>query len=123
MTNEARIKNRDRLDLELGNAIADFDRETVITLLEKAGVSCGRINDIAEVFDDPQVQARGLRIDQRRSDNSPISSTAFPAKLSETPAHYHSAPPLLGEHNDDVLRQWADLSEEAIAALRSNKVI
>ncbi len=123
MTNEARIKNRDRLDLELGNAIADFDRETVITLLEKAGVSCGPINDIAEVFDDPQVQARGLRINQRRSDNSPISSTAFPAKLSETPAHYHRAPPLLGEHNDDVLRQWVDLSEEAISALRSNKVI
>ncbi len=123
MTNEARIKNRDRLDLELGKAIADFDRETVITLLERAGVSCGPINDIAEVFDDPQVQARGLRIDQKRSDNSPISSTAFPAKFSETPAHYHSAPPLLGEHNDDVLRQWADLSDEAIAALRSNKVI
>jgi len=123
MTNEARIKNRDRLDTELGNAIAAFDRETVITLLEKAGVSCGPINDIAEVFDDPQVQARGLRIDQRRSDNSPISSTAFPAKLSETPAQYHSAPPLLGEHNDDVLRQWADLSDEAITALRSAKVI
>ena len=123
MTNEARIKNRDRLDTELGDAIAAFDRETVIRLLEQAGVSCGPINDIAEVFDDPQVQARGLRIDQRRSDNSPISSTAFPAKLSETPAHYHSAPPLLGEHNDEVLRQWADLSDEAIAALRSAKVI
>ena len=123
MTNEARIKNRDRLDTELGNAIAAFDRETVIGLLEQAGVSCGPINDIAEVFDDPQVQARGLRIDQRRSDNSPISSTAFPAKLSETPAHYHSAPPLLGEHNDEVLRQWADLSDEVIAALRSAKVI
>ena len=117
------MKNRDRLDLELGNAVAAFDRETVITLLEKAGVSCGPINDIAEVFNDAQVRARGLRIDQQRSDNSPISSTAFPAKLSETPAYYHSAPPLLGEHNDDVLRQWADLSEEAIAALRSNKVI
>lgn len=123
MTNEARIKNRDRLDTELGDAIAAFDRETVIRLLEQAGVSCGPINDIAEVFDDPQVQARGLRIDQRRSDNSPISSTAFPAKLSETPAHYHSAPPLLGEHNDEVLRQWVDLSDEAIAALRSAKVI
>jgi len=123
MTNEARIKNRDRLDTELGDAIAAFDRETVIRLFEQAGVSCGPINDIAEVFDDPQVQARGLRIDQRRSDNSPISSTAFPAKLSETPAHYHSAPPLLGEHNDEVLRQWADLSDEVIAALRSAKVI
>ena len=123
MTNEARIENRDRLDAELGKAIAAFDRETVIAMLEKAGVSCGPINDIAEVFDDPQVQARGLRVDQRRSDNSPISSTAFPAKLSETPAQYHSAPPLLGEHIDDVLRQWAGLSDEAIAALRSNKVI
>ncbi len=122
-TNEARIKNRDHLDSELGKAIADFDRETVIAMLEKAGVSCGPINDIAEVFDDPQVQARGLRVDQRRSDNSPISSTAFPAKLSATPAKYHRAPPLLGEHNDDVLRQWAGLSDEAIAALRSNKVI
>ena len=123
MTNEARIKNRDRLDTELGNAVAAFDRERVIKLLEKAGVSCGPINDIAEVFNDPQVQSRGLRIDQQRSDNSPISSTAFPAKLSETPAHYHSAPPLLGEHNDDVLRQWADLSDEAIEAFRSKKVI
>ena len=123
MTNEARIENRERLDGELGKAIAAFDRETVIAMLEKAGVSCGPINDIAEVFDDPQVQARGLRVDQRRSDNSPISSTAFPAKLSATPAQYHSAPPLLGEHNDDVLRQWAGLSDEAIAALRSDKVI
>ena len=123
MTNEGRIENRDRLDTELGKAIATFDRETVIATLEKAGVSCGPINDIAEVFDDPQVQARGLRVDQRRSDNSPISSTAFPAKLSATPAQYHSAPPLLGEHNDDVLRQWAGLSDEAIAALRSDKVI
>ena len=123
MTNESRIENRDRLDTELGKAIAVFDRETVIATLEKAGVSCGPINDIAEVFDDPQVQARSLRVDQRRSDNSPISSTAFPAKLSETPAQYHSAPPLLGEHNDDVLRQWAGLSDEAIAALRSDKVI
>ena len=123
MTNEGRIEIRERLDTELGKAIATFDRETVIATLEKAGVSCGPINDIAEVFNDPQAQARGLRVDQRRSDNSPISSTAFPAKLSETPAQYHSAPPLLGEHNNDVLRQWADLSDEAITALRSNKVI
>jgi crotonobetainyl-CoA:carnitine CoA-transferase CaiB-like acyl-CoA transferase len=123
MTNEGRIENRERLDTELGKAIATFDRETVIATLEKAGVSCGPINDIAEVFDDPQVHARGLRVDQRRSDNSSISSTAFPAKLSATPAQYHSAPPLLGEHNDDVLRQWAGLSDEAIAALRSDKVI
>jgi len=123
MTNEARILNREAVDAALAEAIAAHDRQTVIAMLEKAGVSCGPINDIAEVFDDPQVQARGTRVDQRRSDGSPISSTAFPAKLSKTPAQYHSAPPLLGEHNDDVLRQWADLSDAAIAALRNDRII
>ena len=104
-------------------AIAAFDRETVIGMLENAGVSCGPINDISEVFDDEHVQARGMRIDQYRSDHSPISSTAFPAKLSKTPAHYHTAPPLLGEHNDDVLRDWGGLSDQAIAALRAARAI
>jgi crotonobetainyl-CoA:carnitine CoA-transferase CaiB-like acyl-CoA transferase len=88
-------------------------------MLEKAGVSCGPINDISEVFDDAHVQARGMRIDQHRSDNSLISTTAFPAKLSATPARYDSAPPLLGEHNNDVLKDWAGLSDAAIAALHA----
>ena len=122
-TNEARIENRDALDAELGNAVAAWDRQTVITMLEKAGVSCGPINDISEVFDDAHVQARGMRIDQHRSDNSLISTTAFPAKLSATPARYDSAPPLLGEHNDDVLKDWAGLSDAAIAALRAARAI
>jgi crotonobetainyl-CoA:carnitine CoA-transferase CaiB-like acyl-CoA transferase len=122
-TNEARIENRDALDTELGNAVAAWDRQTVITMLEKAGVSCGPINDISEVFDDAHVQARGMRIDQYRSDNSVISTTAFPAKLSATPARYESAPPLLGEHNDDVLKDWAGLSDAAIAALRAARAI
>jgi len=119
MSNEARIENRDELDTELSKAIASFDRETVISMLEDAGVSCGPINDISEVFDDEHVQARGMRVDQHRSDSSLISSTAFPAKLSKTPAQYHTAPPLLGEHNDDVLKDWVRLSDQAIAALRA----
>ena len=123
VTNEARIVNRDALDAELGNAVAARDRQTVITMLETAGVSCGPINDISEVFDDAHVQARGMRIEQHRSDNSLISTTAFPAKLSATPARYDSAPPLLGEHNDDVLKDWAGLSDAAIAALRAARAI
>jgi len=122
-TNEARIGSRDRLDSELGAVIAKMARSQVIAMLESAGVSCGPINNIAEVFDDVHVQARGARIDQKRSDGSAISTTAFPAKLSETPAHYHTAPPLLGEHNDDVLKEWGNLSDDAIERLRDTKVI
>ncbi len=123
MSNESRIKNREALDIELGKAIAAFDRATLISMLEEAGVSCGPINDISEVFDDPHVQARGLRVDQKRYDNSSISSVAFPAKLSETPAHYYAAPPLLGEHTDDVLKDWVGLSDRAIAELRGTRTI
>ena len=123
MSNETRVENRDKLDAELGKAIAAFDRKTVIGMLERAGVSCGPINDISEVFGDVHVRARGMRVDQYGPDSSRISSTAFPVKLSKTPAHYHTAPPLLGEHNDDVLKDWVGLSDQAIAALRDARAI
>ncbi len=122
-TNEARIKNRDRLDGLLGEVIAKMDRATVIDTLEAAAVSCGPINNIDEVFADPHVQARGAQIDQFREDGSRISSTAYAAKLSETPAQYRKAPPRLGADNDQVLREWAGLSGDEIAVLRSKKVI
>ena len=91
--------------------------------LETAGVSCGPINDIAEVFADPHVRARGARIDQQREDGSQISSTAFAAKLGVTPAQYHTAPPRLGQHNEQVMREWAGLGADAVAALRAAKVM
>ena len=122
-TNEARILNRDRLDAMLGEVIGGMDRATVIAKLEAAAVSCGPINSIAEVFDDPHVVARGARIDQQRDDGSLVSTTAYAAKLGVTPAQYRSPPPRLGEHTNEVLRDWADLPEDAIAALRSAGVI
>ena len=75
------------------------------------------------MFADPHVQARGARIDQWRKDGSKISTTAFAAKLSLTPAQYRITPPRLGEHSDQVIAEWADMSPEAIAALRNAKVI
>jgi crotonobetainyl-CoA:carnitine CoA-transferase CaiB-like acyl-CoA transferase len=122
-TNEARIKNRDRLDVTLGDIISKMDRQQLIETLEAAGVSCGPINDIAEVFADPHVQARGARIDQWRDDGSQISTTAYAAKLSLTPAQYYTTPPRLGEHSDQIIAEWADMSPAAIAALRDAKVI
>ena len=122
-SNEARIKNRDRLDTMLGDIIAKLDRVQVIDKLETAGVSCGPINNIAEVFADPHVKARGARIDQQREDGSQISSTAFGAKLGVTPAQYRTAPPRLGQHNDQVMQEWAGLGADAVAALRAAKVM
>ncbi|MBL6595894.1 MAG: CoA transferase [Candidatus Puniceispirillum sp.] len=122
-SNEARIKNRDRLDAMLGDIIATLDRAEVINKLETAGVSCGPINDIAEVFADPHVKARGARIDQMRADGSQISTTAYAARLGVTPAQYRTPPPRLGEHNDQVITEWAGLTVDEIAALRVAKVM
>ena len=122
-SNEARIKNRDRLDAMLGDIIATLDRAEVINKLETAGVSCGPINDIAEVFADPHVKARGARIDQMRDDGSQISTTAYAARLGVTPAQYRTPPPRLGEHNDQVITEWAGLTADEIAALRVAKVM
>ena len=122
-SNEARIKNRNRLDTMLGDIIVKLDRVQVIDKLEIAGVSCGPINDIAEVFADPHVRARGARIDQQREDGSQISSTAFAAKLGVTPAQYRTAPPRLGQHNDQVMQEWAGLGADKVAALRAAKVM
>ena len=122
-TNEARIKNREQLDATLASIIVKMDRQQLIETLEAAGVSCGPINNISEVFADRHVQARGARIDQWRKDGSKVSTTAFAAKLSLTPAQYRAAPPRLGEHSDQVIAEWADMSPEEIAALRNAKVI
>lgn len=122
-TNEARIKNRDWLDAALGEIIVKMDRQQLIETLEAAGVSCGPINNIAEVFADPHVRTRGARIDQWREDGSKVSTTAFAAKLSLTPAQYRITPPRLGEHSDQIITEWTDMSPAAIAALRNAKVI
>ncbi len=111
-TNEARIKNRDRLDQMLGEIIARLDRATVIKMLETAEVSCGPINSLAEIFDDPHVKARGTRVDQIRFDGSKVSTVAYPAKLALTPAQYRNPPPRLGEHNSEVFSDWLELKGE-----------
>jgi crotonobetainyl-CoA:carnitine CoA-transferase CaiB-like acyl-CoA transferase len=94
-----------------------------IGLLEQAGVPCGPINDLAQVFADPQVQARGLRLDLPNSLGSLTPQVASPLRLSGTPVEYRTAPPLLGEHTRAVLQRLLDLDEPSLARLQAAGVI
>jgi len=94
-----------------------------LAALELVGVPCGPINDLAAVFADPQVLARGLRIDLPNSLGGTTPQVASPLRLSATPVHYRNAPPLLGEHTEQVLQQWLDLSLEQIDQLRQAGVL
>ena len=122
-SNKARVAHRAELIPLLRQATVFKTTAEWITLLEAAGVPCGPINDLAQVFADPQVQARGLRLDLPNSLGSTTPQVASPLRLSETPVEYRNAPPLLGEHTEQVLTQQLGLNAEQIAALREAGVL
>ena len=94
-----------------------------VALLEQAGVPCGPINDLAQVFADPQVKSRGLQLEMSHPLAGSVPQVASPIRLSETPVEYRKAPPLLGEHSEAVLQQLVGLSFEKILSLRQSGVI
>ncbi|MOA42310.1 Succinyl-CoA:(R)-benzylsuccinate CoA-transferase subunit BbsF [compost metagenome] len=94
-----------------------------IAALEPAGVPCGPINDLAQVFADPQVIARGLRLELPHPLAGVVPQVASPIRLSATPVEYRNAPPLLGEHTDVVLGELLGLDAAALAELRARQVI
>jgi crotonobetainyl-CoA:carnitine CoA-transferase CaiB-like acyl-CoA transferase len=122
-TNKARVAHRKEL-VPLIRQVTVF-RTTAewVALLEKAGVPCGPINDLGQVFSDPQVLARGLRIDMPHPLAGSVPQVASPIRLSETPVAYRKAPPLLGEHSEAVLQALLGLSFEKILSLRQSGVI
>jgi len=122
-TNPQRVANRDVLVPILAEMVKRFGKGEWIDKLEAAGVPCGPINSLDEVFDNEQVQARGLRVDLPHPSAGTVKLVGSPVKMSATPPKAASHPPLLGEHTEAVLRDVLDLSAEQIAALRTRGVI
>ncbi|WP_457978784.1 CoA transferase [Ectopseudomonas composti] len=122
-TNKARVAHRAELIPLLRQATVFKTTAQWIKQLETAGVPCGPINDLQQVFADPQVQARGLRLDLPNALGSSTPQVASPLRLSATPVAYCSAPPLLGQHTEALLRRLLDMSEGQVAELREAGVI
>jgi formyl-CoA transferase len=94
-----------------------------VDALDAAKVPCGPINDIAHALADPQVPARGMRIDLPHALAGTVPLVANPIRLSQTPASYVRPPPLLGEHTDEVLQGLLRMSTADIARLRAAGVV
>ncbi len=118
-TNRLRIANRELLVGMLAAIMRQGRRDEWIAKLEAAGVPCGPINDIAQAFAHPQAEARQLRRDLPHPAGGQAAVTASPLRLSETPVRYRNAPPLLGEHTEEVLRDVLGKSPLDIAAYRA----
>lgn len=118
--NAGRVVHREELVPLLAQVMRTRSRDAWLQALEAAGVPAGPINTMAQVYEDPQVQARGLRLDLPRPDGDSVPSVASPLRLSDTPVQYRSAPPRLGEHTRQVLARVLELGPEDIDAVLSN---
>ena len=122
-SNAARVANRAAL-IPLIRQVTVFKTTAQwLMALEAVGVPCGPINDMAQVFADPQVLARGLAMTMPHGLAGSVPQVASPLRLSKTPVEYRRAPPLLGEHTEEVLQQVLGMLPERIRQLQAGKVL
>ncbi|MEK6348054.1 MAG: CaiB/BaiF CoA-transferase family protein [Burkholderia sp.] len=122
-TNPSRVRHRPVLVPILAEMTRTRGKEAWIAALETAGVPCGPINDLGEVFENEQVVARGLQVELPHPSGAPVKLVRNPVKMSATPPEARSAPPLLGEHTEAVLRELLGYDDAAIAALRDKGAV
>ncbi|WP_205903493.1 CaiB/BaiF CoA transferase family protein [Pseudomonas viridiflava] len=123
LTNKLRVANRGELIPLIRQATVFKTTAQWVDELEAAGVPCGPVNDLAQVFDDPQVLARGLALELPHALGGRVAQVASPIRLSETPVEYRRAPPLLGEHTSQVLQALLGRSGDEVVALKEAGVL
>ncbi|MBS0318492.1 MAG: CoA transferase, partial [Proteobacteria bacterium] len=122
-TNPQRVAHRSVLIPLIRQATVLRTTQAWIAALEEAGVPCGPVNRIDEVFADPQVRARGMRIEMPHPAACTAALVANPIRLSATPVAYRQAPPQLGQHTEQVLRDWLGVDGPALDKLRRDSII
>lgn len=125
--NQDRVRNRAELVPLLEAVMRTRTKAEWLAALEAAKVPCGAINSLSEVFADPQVRERGMVAQWDHPVRSPLPLVASPMKLSGTPVRGPGtgglAPPLLGQHTDEVLRELLNYSAAQVSDLRSRRII
>ena len=123
VSNPLRVQHRKQLVPLLEAMTRKKTKADWITSLEKANVPCGPINNMKEVFENPQVIARNLQINVLHPTVGNMKLLASPMNLSKTPTEVRMAPPTLGQHTNEILHDRLNLDDEAITQLRKQGVI
>jgi crotonobetainyl-CoA:carnitine CoA-transferase CaiB-like acyl-CoA transferase len=122
-TNGKRVENRAALVPLLTQVLAKRTTHEWVAALEAAGVPNGPINTIEQVFEEPQVKARGMKIELDHPLAGKVPLVASPMRFSATPLEFRAPPPTLGQHTDEILKNVLDMSDADIARLRAEGVI
>ena len=121
-TNGKRVENRAEMTRLLQEIFAKRTTRDWVESLEAAGVPNGPINNIAQVFEEPQVKARNIKIELDHPIAGKMPLVASPMRFSGTPIEHTMAPPTLGQHTEDVLRSLGK-SESELARLRADGIV
>ena len=119
----SRIENRDALSAILEPLFLAQAKRHWLSLLERADIPSGPVNELPEVFDDPQVRDRDMVVSVDHPEAGTVRLIANPIRFSDTPITRYDAPPTLGEHTDAVLTEYLGFDEARLKALRDRKVI
>ena len=122
-TNPKRVANRDLVTQTLTPLMKTRTTVEWVEALEAQKIGCGPINTLKDVFADPHVQARNMVLEMQHGSGATVKVVANPVKLSATPPTYRSAPPVLGEHTEEVLSGLLGMTAEEIAALRGKSIL
>ncbi|CAG9200908.1 CoA-transferase [Burkholderia vietnamiensis] len=122
-TNPSRVRHRDTLVPILAEMVKTRGKTDWIAALEAAGVPCGPINELDEVFANEQVVARGMQVSLPHPCGADVKLVRNPIRMSATPPDARTAPPLLGAQTEDVLRDMLGYDDSRIAALRAKQAI
>lgn len=122
-TNGKRVENRTVLTATLDAVFAKRTTKEWVAALEGAGVPNGPINDLKQVFEEPQVIARGMRIDVPHPTAGTVPMVASPMRFSATPITYEVPPPTLGQHTAEVLAKRLSMSAEEIEQLKRDGIV
>ncbi len=118
-TNRNRVKNRDALIPYLIEIMLTQSTDTWLEQLNQQGIPCGPIASIDQVFDNPQVRHRGMLLELDHPTAGKVPSVANPIRLSESEVIYDKAPPLLGQHTEQVLSDLLALDKKRISELKT----
>jgi len=121
--NGKRVENRAELTRLLQAVFTQRSTRAWVEILEAAGVPNGPINDVAQVFEEPQVKARGIKVELDHPVAGKLPTVASPMRFSATPVEYTLAPPVLGQHTEEILRGLLQLDDTAIAKLRADGTV
>jgi formyl-CoA transferase len=122
-SNRKRVENREVLVDELNRIFSSQDAEHWLDQLRNAGLPCGRINTVPEVFELEHTRAREMILESQHASAGTLKLVGFPYKLSNTPAEIQKPPPMLGEHTEEILSSLLNYSIEDINSLKDKGVI